>query len=216
MNQPCALSSILTYGVSSLPLFPPRLQDVSGSTAITALVTADKFHVANCGDSRAVLARGGGVFWGSEDHKPNDPEERGRIEKAGGTVSCKRVDGDLAVSRSLGDFSYKQSSSLPAEEQKVSADPVVTPLERNAAEDEFLILACDGIWDVMTNESCAAWIRDRLQQESDLGRVCEALLDHCLGLNSRDNMSVAIVVFPACKVAATGVHFEEGKTDSSA
>ncbi len=90
----------------------------------------------------------------SVDHKPYTPSEQARIEAAGGTVSMKRVNGDLAVSRALGDFVYKHSRELPAERQQVSPEPEFIVKERSA-EDQFLILACDGIWDVMSNEDVA-------------------------------------------------------------
>ena len=76
--------------------------DHSGSTAVTAFVTPTHYVVANCGDSRCVLGRGDGrSSWGSEDHKPTLESERKRIEAAGGTVSMRRVNGDLAVRESL-------------------------------------------------------------------------------------------------------------------
>lgn len=70
----------------------------------------------------------------------------------------KRVNGDLAVSRALGDFVYKNSPALPPEKQQVSCEPDIFVYERKHAEDQFIVLACDGIWDVMSNEECAAFI----------------------------------------------------------
>ncbi|CAM9235968.1 unnamed protein product, partial [Heterosigma akashiwo] len=82
--------------------------DRSGCTALAAVVGPRHLVVASAGDSRAVLATGAnGALALSEDHKPDNPEEQRRVERAGGCVSMRRVDGDLAVSRALGDFQYK-------------------------------------------------------------------------------------------------------------
>jgi len=79
----------------------------SGSTAVCALVFPDCIYIANCGDSRAVLCHGGIPVASTKDHKPTDPEEKARIEAAGGMVIGTRVQGILAVSRSLGDIEPK-------------------------------------------------------------------------------------------------------------
>merc|ERR1712151_827455 len=103
-----------------------------GSCGSTACVTAVDFaarevHVANVGDSRAMLIRNGKALALSEDHKPENPMERSRIRAAGGQVvrvgPCHRVDGNLNLSRALGDFHLKANSALPPEEQKVIAFP---------------------------------------------------------------------------------------------
>lgn len=104
----------------------------------------------NVGDSRAVACIKGKEHPLSADHKPNNPSELMRIKDAGGWVEYNRVNGNLALSRALGDFVFKRNPSKPAEEQMVIALPDVET--RTITEDwEFVILACDGVWDVMTN-----------------------------------------------------------------
>lgn len=76
----------------------------AGTTAVLILVTKSRYFVANIGDSRAVLCRAGQAVALSTDHKPDLPEERERIEKAGGYVKQGRVNGSLSLSRSFGDF----------------------------------------------------------------------------------------------------------------
>ena len=98
--------------------------DHSGSTAVTALITPTHIFVANCGDSRSIMVSDGAAIEMSHDHKPYLEAETKRIEEAGGTVAMKRVNGDLAVSRALGDFVYKRSANLPPEKQQVSCEPV--------------------------------------------------------------------------------------------
>jgi serine/threonine protein phosphatase PrpC len=174
--------------------------DTSGSTGITGFVTPKEIIVANCGDSRSVLCRQGGtaeeMSW---DHKPTNPQETKRIEESGGHVSMKRVNGDLAVSRSFGDFVYKQAHDLPPQKQAVSVEPDIKITDRRAG-DEFLIFACDGIWDVMSNQQCCDYIRGQMADgEHDIGAICESLIMQCLDLGSKDNMSVVLVVFADAK-----------------
>jgi len=121
-----------------------------GSTAVVALVAPGWVAVANVGDSRAVLGRADGAWEAlSDDHKPNRPDERQRVEAAGGHViswNGARVMGVLAMSRALGDRFLRPY---------VIADPEIT-FTRRAAQDEVLVLASDGLWDVVSNgEACA-------------------------------------------------------------
>lgn len=185
---------------------PARVKfERSGSTCIVVLVTPSHIICANAGDSRAILRRSGNVLPLSFDHKPNNIPEMERIDLAGGFVKCKRVDGDLAVSRGLGDFSYKSHESLPVERQKVIPDPEFVVYPRSK-EDEFMILACDGIWDVASNEQCSTFVQTLLDEgETDLGLICEEALDTCLDKNSRDNMTIAMVSFQGCVLTPSGL-----------
>lgn len=84
----------------------------SGTTACVAVLVpvngVIRLYVANAGDSRAVLCRGGAAVDLSNDHKPEDEDEKARIVAAGGTVTRDgRVNGGLNLSRALGDHSYK-------------------------------------------------------------------------------------------------------------
>ncbi|POM73149.1 Protein phosphatase 2C [Phytophthora palmivora] len=167
--------------------------DQSGCTAIAALVTPTHIIVANSGDSRSVMAKDG-----------RTAGERKRIQDAGGLVRSNRVNGDLAVSRALGDFSYKARADLPAEQQQVSAEPDIE-VQKIDKTEEFLVLACDGIWDVMSNDELCAYIRQLMNNgETDLKLIAEEILDNCLRAGSRDNMSVVIVKFPGAKLGQGG------------
>ncbi|KDO67360.1 hypothetical protein CISIN_1g020272mg [Citrus sinensis] len=124
----------------------------AGSTASTAILVGDRLLVANVGDSRAVICRGGNAIAVSRDHKPDQTDERQRIEDAGGFVMWAgtwRVGGVLAVSRAFGDRLLKQY---------VVADPEIQE-EVIDSSLEFLILASDGLWDVVTNEEAVAMIK---------------------------------------------------------
>ena len=155
-------------------------EDRSGTTAIVVMVSPDEIIWANCGDSRGLLCRDGKVEFATEDHKPYNEKEKARIEKAGGTVMMQRVNGSLAVSRALGDFDYKRATELPAIEQLVSPEPEITVHKRESSTDEFIFLACDGIFDVMSNEEVIAYIRRHLQLTDDLAKICSDLIDTCL------------------------------------
>ncbi|XP_029106357.1 protein phosphatase 1bb isoform X2 [Scleropages formosus] len=169
--------------------------DRSGSTAVAVLVSPSHLYFINCGDSRAVLSRSGQVRFFTQDHKPCDPRERERIQNAGGSVMIQRVNGSLAVSRALGDYDYKCVDGKGPTEQLVSPEPEVFEILR-CDEDEFMVLACDGIWDVMSNEELCQFVRSRLEVWDDLEKVCNEVVDTCLHKGSRDNMSVVLVCLP--------------------
>ncbi|XP_062373522.1 protein phosphatase 1bb isoform X1 [Sardina pilchardus] len=170
--------------------------DRSGSTAVAVLLSPDHLYFINCGDSRAVLCRSGQVRFSTQDHKPCNPLERERIQNAGGSVMIQRVNGSLAVSRALGDYDYKCVDGKGPTEQLVSPEPEVYEIARSTDEDEFVVLACDGIWDVMSNEELCEFVHSRLEVCDDLEKVCNTVVDTCLHKGSRDNMSVVLVCLP--------------------
>ncbi|KAM9800991.1 putative protein phosphatase, Mg2+/Mn2+ dependent, 1Na (putative) [Neosynchiropus ocellatus] len=169
--------------------------DRSGSTAAAVMISPSHVYFINCGDSRSVLCHDSQVVFYTEDHKPFNPREKERIQNAGGSVTLQRVNGSLAVSRALGDFDFKEVDWRPQTEQLVSPEPEVYEIERTP-EDEFLILACDGVWDAMGNEELCAFVRNRLQVCDDLREICTQVIDLCLYKGSLDNMSIIIVCFP--------------------
>ena len=178
---------------------PPWDGPRAGSTCVVAVIRNDTLTVANAGDSRAVLCRRGEAVALSRDHKPQDEAERARIQNAGGFVQEGRVNGSLALSRAIGDLEYKQSKSLPANEQIVTAHPEITTTELQDG-DEFLVIACDGIWDVLTNQQTVDFVRARLDADAPLSKICEQLADECMAPDTKgtgigcDNMSVVIVL----------------------
>lgn len=170
--------------------------DTSGCTAVTAVITPRHIICSNAGDSRCVLGTNSMAKGLSEDHKPTDDLERKRIENAGGSVQWKRVDGDLAVSRAFGDFQFKQRTDLPADQQKVSCFPDIRVHER-VPEDDVLLLACDGLWDVMTNNEAIDLVRSiYLTGETSIDKIAEEMVDIALEKGSRDNISAIVVPLP--------------------
>ncbi|XP_017781385.1 PREDICTED: protein phosphatase 1A [Nicrophorus vespilloides] len=170
--------------------------DKSGTTAVCAFVSPRQIFIANCGDSRAVLSRSGNPVFTTQDHKPNLPLERARIMDAGGSVLIQRVNGTLAVSRALGDYVYKNVKGRGPCEQLVSPEPEIFEINRDEEEYEFMVLACDGIWDVISNKQLCQYIHSRLMVTDNLEEVTSDVIDTCLYKGSRDNMSIVLVVFP--------------------
>lgn len=183
--------------------------DRSGSTAVGVMLSPHHIYFINCGDSRGLLCRSKKVHFFTQDHKPSNPLEKERIQNAGGSVMIQRVNGSLAVSRALGDFDYKCVHGKGPTEQLVSPEPEVYEIERSEEDDQFIILACDGIWDVMGNEELCDFVRSRLEVTDDLEKVCNEIVDTCLYKGSRDNMSVILICFPSApKVSPEAVKRE--------
>jgi protein phosphatase PTC2/3 len=170
-----------------------------GCTAVAALLTHDnKIYVSNAGDSRSVLGVKGQVKPLSFDHKPGNNDERARIRSAGGYIEAGRVNGSLALSRALGDFRYKKNSSLGPHAQAVTANPDVTCHEI-MEDDEFFVLACDGIWDCLSSQDVVNFVRYQASLGKELTEIGEMICDHCLAPDTSrpdvgcDNMSVLII-----------------------
>ncbi|KAL5612181.1 hypothetical protein BROUX41_000276 [Berkeleyomyces rouxiae] len=179
----------------------PRYEDeVSGCTACVALVVGDKLYVANAGDSRSVLGIKGRAKPMSNDHKPTLEVEKARITAAGGFVDFGRVNGNLALSRAIGDFEFKKSADLPPEQQIVTVFPDVE-IHQLTDNDEFLVVACDGIWDCQSSQAVIEFVRRGIAAKQDLDKICENMMDNCLASNSEtggvgcDNMTMSIVAF---------------------
>lgn len=186
-------------------------EDKSGTTAICVLISNNYIIFSNCGDSRGVLSGDGSKpIVVTQDHKPSNPPELERIQDAGGSVMLQRVNGSLAVSRALGDFEYKNVDGKGPTEQLVSPEPEFYKKKRDHATDEFLVLACDGVWDVMTNEDICSFVAARMSVTDDLEQIANEVIDTCLHKGSRDNMSIIIIAFPgAPKVDPEAVRKED-------
>lgn len=166
------------------------VKDESGCVCITCLIGPEQIYLINIGDSRAIIfSAEGQILAFTEDHKPDDPAEQERIHEAGGTISkpCAgdvlRVENQLAMTRVLGDFAMDKQIVPPM------ADIVQFPRKSSAA---FVVLACDGIWDVMSNEDVAMFVSQRTLKLK-LEEIASQLVDECLHRKSTDNMSVYIV-----------------------
>merc|ERR1712157_348556 len=153
----------------------------SGSTVVILCVDQiqNKIYISNLGDSRGIIFSSSRsqkfenpkILFSTVDHKPHNEQEKARIEKAGGFVANKRVNGQLAVSRALGDFHLKQFANNSYNGFGLTIDTftgegmLVTPIVdisefeidqlKNEQEELILVLACDGVYDVMQNNEVA-------------------------------------------------------------
>lgn len=147
--------------------------------------------VANAGDCRAVLGKRGRAIELSRDHKPNCSSERLRIEKLGGIIYDGYLNGQLSVSRALGDWHMKGSkgSACP-----LSAEPELQETTLTE-EDEFLIMGCDGLWDVMTSQSAVTIVRKELMLHNDPEKCSRELVREALKRDTCDNLTVIVICF---------------------
>lgn len=164
-----------------------------GCTAITALLVKDKIYIANAGDCRAILCRNGHAIALSRDHVASCPEERDRVIKAGGQAKWQvdnwRVGAPaLQVTRSIGDDDLK-----PA----VTAEPEITEFSLST-EDEFLVMASDGLWDVISNEEVVRIIRDTVKEP---GMCSKRLATDAAERGSKDNITVIVVFLRSVSTA---------------
>lgn len=180
----------------------------AGTTACVALFIEGKLYVANAGDSRAVLCRDRKAFPMSFDHKPEQDKEKERIEKAGGWVTAMgRVCGNLNLSRCIGDLKYKQNKNIDVSQQIITAEPDVRVVDIEK-EDLFLVVACDGVWDILTNDGIVDFVsksfiassKGSVKDESlTLKNTVEQVFNHCLcddpmtDGKGGDNMTAVIV-----------------------
>jgi len=157
----------------------------SGTTAVAIFLRDDAIIVSNVGDSEAILCRNGIATMLSYSHLPSKEDEKERIQKAGGTVvwyGSWRVNGLLAVSRAIGDISLKEV---------VIPDPAIKE-EKRTEEDEFVVLASDGLWDVMKYQEVCDFIKEQLQT-STRKAISQLVLDEALKRKTNDNCTVMII-----------------------
>uniref|UniRef100_A0A8C6KU18 Protein phosphatase 1L n=1 Tax=Nothobranchius furzeri TaxID=105023 RepID=A0A8C6KU18_NOTFU len=161
----------------------------AGTTCLVALLSDTELTVANVGDSRGVLCdKDGNAIPLSHDHKPYQLKERKRIKKAGGFISFNgswRVQGILAMSRSLGDYPLKNLNVI-------IPDPDIMTFDLGKLQPEFMILASDGLWDTFSNEEAVRFIRERLD-EPHFGAKSIVLQSFYRGCP--DNITVMVVKF---------------------
>ncbi|SPQ95606.1 unnamed protein product (mitochondrion) [Plasmodiophora brassicae] len=195
--------------------------DSAGSTAIVFFMQGDQVAISNTGDSRAVLCRCGHTVPLSKDHNPSLKSEVKRIKENGGMIGYNERDalarskrnwlcnalfsccldlkigtpyifpGGIAVSRSMGDLKMKDVNIL-------IATPDVTSFTLMEG-DEFIILACDGLWDVIPSEVAVRFIRSFRKSErpdaNDPAAAAQALVNCAIGLRSKDNITVQVIYF---------------------
>lgn len=165
------------------------LPTTAGSTGVVIVFRKNKMFVAWVGDSLASLYREKETIELVNPHKPGSATEKARIEKLGGFISEEggilRVNGIVAVTRAFGNIRHK----------------VITPdadiLEVDMRGDEqYVVLACDGLWDVMTPDAVRKFVKKYMKKHGNRTKgISEALVDESLKLGSTDNVSVVFIEF---------------------
>jgi protein phosphatase PTC4 len=176
----------------------------SGSTAIVGIIVDNtELYSINTGDSRLIISHDGHSKDLSYDHKPTHIGELIRINDAGGSVSYNRVGGVLALSRAFGDFGFKHRELkthelLHSEETQVTVEPEII-IHKIQLNDEFIVLACDGIWDVFNSRDLISFIRHCLCLGDELNAIVTKVLEYTISMANQvtgvgfDNMSIIIV-----------------------
>ena len=180
---------------------------LTGCTACVCVIdeTNKKMYFANSGDSRVVLCKKGIAYPMSTDHKPELEIEKNRIMKANGWISEGRIKGNLNLSRTIGDLEYKQNKQLPPEEQMITAFPDIN--EENITDEcDFIIIACDGIWDCLTNQEACEYVKNEMKKNTNpfikLSGIVESMMDSIIATDlynetgvGCDNMTCIIIQF---------------------
>ncbi|MFS7962638.1 putative protein-serine/threonine phosphatase transcription factor DBP family [Helianthus anomalus] len=166
----------------------------SGTTALAALVIGSSLVVANAGDCRAVLCRRGKAIEMSKDHKPMCIREKKRIEASGGYVYDGYLNGQLNVARAIGDWHMEGLKNQDGDGGPLSSEPELM-MTKLTEDDEFLIIGCDGIWDVFMSQNAVDFARRKLQEHNDPVLCSKELVSEALKRNSGDNLSAVVVCF---------------------
>ena len=177
---------------------PGGTDSMAGCTANVVLIHKNVIYCANAGDSRCIL-------WGSEkkvvelstDHKPDLPTEKERISKAGGFIIEGRVNGNLNLSRALGDLEYKKNPQLQPHEQLISGHPDVETRTMTGG-DNFLVMGCDGIWEIMTMDEICRVAEAGFKNGQKVSQIAETILDKGIAPDTSngvgcDNMSAIVI-----------------------
>lgn len=186
LKQTKSIKTALTGCYEALDREFMETDNNDGTTAISALVVDKTLYVANAGDCRAVVCESGDTVQLSRDHKATDKDEIARVSAAKGFVIFGRVRGKLAVTRAIGDKEFKpEVTSTPEIRTHTIGD-----------KTEFLILACDGLWDVLSSEEAVGIAKKGFKKGKSPVEVARALIDAAArNGNLWDNTTVIVVPF---------------------
>ncbi|KAL5698452.1 protein-serine/threonine phosphatase [Ranunculus cassubicifolius] len=168
----------------------------SGTTALTAMIFGRSLLVANAGDCRAVLSRSGVAVELSKDHRPCCTRERKRVESLGGYIDDGYLNGQLGVTRAIGDWHIEGLKEPSQSGGPLSAEPELK-LITLTKEDEFLIIGSDGIFDVFRSQNAIDFARRRLQEHNDVKLCCKEMVEEAIKRGAIDNLTVVMICFHA-------------------
>ena len=182
----------------------PQIEN-QGSTGTIIHIIRDKnnrlfVYNGNVGDSRASLISSKKIIRLSKDHRTTDKEERKRIIAEGGMILNNRVNGELMLTRSFGDFGFKHKGNnntpkknddeLSRFRKGVICEPFVTQIEIDQSiNNQFLFLASDGVWDVISEED----LQQLIKVNNDTQYLSSIIIEKALFKNAWDNLSIFVV-----------------------
>jgi len=174
-----------------------------GTTAVVALIATDSsatsLYIAHVGDSEAVMCRNGAPFVLAEPHNLKNPREKERVLACGGKIHKERLAHpvwnpgymNIAVTRAIGDLYFKSEEYTDGKASGLIAEPEINKYELTT-EDEFIILASDGFWDVVSKEKAIEFVK-KYPRDYDVNLLCKELTDYAINLKTLDDTTVLVV-----------------------
>ena len=171
-----------------------------GSTGTLVHIVKNNFsdelvvYSANVGDSRASLISPEHIIRLSYDHRTSDEKEKKRILESGMDIIDDRICGTLMLTRIFGNYEYKEEHEEKNNDinnnNGLICEPFISKINIDSnIENQFLIIASDGIWDILTEED----IQKIIQKYQDTQKICSIIIKKCLENEAWDNMSVFAV-----------------------
>lgn len=161
----------------------------SGCTVALALFCGNDAWLISCGDARITLSVGGRALRATIDHKATDKEERHRVQSLGGYITENgRIMGMIAVARSLGDRAFRPY---------VAYTPCIKYM-RVTEEYKFAIIACDGLWDVCSDEFAVNLVKEYHKRTGSYAGAALYLREAAYALGSGDNISTMVFGLRPC------------------
>lgn len=181
-NNPPEIALVSSFA-QVVKMLPKHIAMHQGSTAIVALQYDDYFMIANCGDCRAIIDQDGTAVQITKDHKPHLEVER--IKETGGIIiqfpgDVPRVNGHLAVSRSIGDFQLYPSVTWVPEVWQVHVQSF----------NKYIVMGSDGIWDVLSNQN----VVDIIKKNNNMGTCCDIVTRMARHQGSDDNITMICIM----------------------
>ncbi len=174
----------------------------SGSTATTAVILGNRIYSANVGDSRTIISRGCRLVMASYDHTPQREDEEARIKHAGGFIAGSRVMGELAVSRAFGDMQFKRQireQNGTWNVKLITCNPEFQALPLTP-DDDFIVLASDGVFDVFSNQEVLDAVREQMDRHGNTYLACAEITKQAIEQRgTRDNVSMLLVLLKPWK-----------------
>mmetsp|Transcript_81467 Transcript_81467/g.99856 ORF Transcript_81467/g.99856 Transcript_81467/m.99856 type:complete len:494 (+) Transcript_81467:108-1589(+) len=173
--------------------YAKKTKSNAGAVGVFVLLIDDILYCANIGDARAVISREGKPVILTEEHTPSNVKEK---ERAGAHINenTKRLCNELAVTRAFGDYIFNDSNDSIHKMDGLVAEPHITKLKLTS-KDEFCIIACDGLWDVIDNKNAIGTIRRQLRKHQDCNKAATVLVDEAMQFNTTDNVSAMVLGF---------------------